>query len=282
MLTEGQVQVRDLVMGPGTPYRILGGFNPWTKNVRAEQSDSRAWGDGSWSGAEWADEVVVPLPILVQASGVSGWMAAHQTLVAAFAPSHEDIELRWMLGGAEYVMFGRPRMVEPQTENIGVGLAHTRCAFVALDPAIYSGTEHSVTLGLPSTSGGLTFPLSFPLTFPATVTSGRATITNAGTKTTGLRLRIDGPVEEPRVSLLTTAGTAIVRHWLTLTSGQWLDVDTGARTVYLNGTASRRGLTTADGIGWPVLPPGSWEIAFDSPVYNPDARLTAYWRDAWH
>lgn len=285
-LSEGQIQLRGLVMGPGTVYETLRGFDPWSRQVRADQGDARAWGDGAWSGAEWAAETVVPIPLRVKDAAnrtPGGWLTAHQALAAAFAPSHEDLELRWCTGGTEYVLFGRPRMVEPGVDTAPAGWSVTRCAFVALNPTIYSAVEHSVPLGLPSTVGGLTVPFTLPTTVDAVVTAGRATIVNAGTKPTGLRLRVDGPVQEPRVSLLTSAGTAIVRVWLTLGVGQWLDIDTAARTVYLNGTASRRGLTTAEGIGWPVLPGGgSAEIAFDSPVYTPSAQLTAFWRDSWH
>lgn len=284
-LAEGQVQVRDLVMGPGTLYETLRGFDPWTRQVRAEQGDARAWGDGAWSGAEWTSDAVVPIPVRVKDAAnrtPGGWLAAHQRIAAAFAPSHEDVELRWCTGGVEFVLFGRPRMVEPNVDTVPAGWSYTRCAFAALNPTIYGGVEHSMTLGLPSTVGGLTLPLTTPLTIAAAVTSGRAIITNAGTKDTGLRVRVDGPVVEPRVSLLTDAGTAIVRVWTTLTAGQWLDIDTAARTVYLNGTASRRGVTTADGIGWPVLPPGTHELAFDASAYDPAATATVTWRDTWH
>ncbi|MEU8329816.1 hypothetical protein [Micromonospora sp. NPDC048839] len=285
-LTEGQIMVRDLVMGPGTMYETLRGFDPYSRQARVEQSDPRAWGDGSWSGAEWTAEAVVPIPVRVKDAAnrsPGGWLAAHQRLAAAFAPSHTDLELRWCTGGTEYVMVGRPRMVEPNVDTAPAGWTYTKCAFAALTPTIYSGTEHSVTMGLPSTTGGLTVPLTTPFSIGATVTSGRQTITNVGTKATGLRLRIDGPVVEPRISLLTSFGTAILRFWLMLDAGQWLDIDTDARTVYLQGSVSRRGLTSVEGIGWPVLPGGlPGELAFDATAYNSSALLTARWRDAWN
>lgn len=280
-LAVGQVSIGDLVMGEGTAYR-LPGFNPWARTVRAIQSAPRAWGHGSWSGAEWSDEVVVPMQILVEAVGLGGWQAAHQLLLAAFAPSADDVELRWNLDGTEYVMFGRPRMVEPEVRTIALGWAMTHAAFVALDPHVYSGVEHSDTLGLPSSVGGLTVPVTVPFSIPAVVTSGRVMLTNAGTADVGLKLRVDGPVSEPRVSLLSTAGTAVLRLFMDVEVGQWLDIDTGARTVYLNGVASRRGLAAVSGAGWPVLPTGESELAFDAALFDPLAQLTVRWRDAWH
>ncbi|MFG2046130.1 hypothetical protein ACGFIW_01700 [Micromonospora sp. NPDC048935] len=280
-LADGQVSVGGFLLGEGTVYSLQT-FNPWTRTTRADQSGERAWGDGSWSGAEWAEQAVVPIVVLTQAETVDGWQAAHQALLAAFAPRSDDVEMRWRFGSTEYMMRGRPRMVEPEIGLIGLGMAMTRAAFVGLDSTVYSGVEHSVTLGLPSTSGGLTVPITVPFTIGAVVTSGRQTITNAGKKPTGLLLRVDGPVVEPRVSLLTSAGTGIVRVWVTLTAGQWLDIDTAARTVYINGTVSRRGLTSVEGIGWPVLPGGeSAELAFDASSYDSSALLTARWRDAY-
>ncbi|TDC02595.1 hypothetical protein E1091_00345 [Micromonospora fluostatini] len=281
-LTEGQAQIGSLVLGPGTPYELLSEVNPWNRAVRAGQGGERAWGDGSWSGAEWAEQIVVPLQIYVEAATGGEWLALHQQLLAAFAPSHTDVDLRFVWGGTEYLMRGRPRMVEPDVTAIASGWSVTKAAFVALDPAIYSGVEHTATLRLPVTGGGLTVPMTLPAAVTATVTAGRVNITNAGTKPTSLRLRAYGPVPEPRISLVTPAGTAMIRYWSTLWSYQWLEIDTASRTVYLNGEASRRGQVTVEGLGWPVLPPGTCELAYDSPVYNSGTRLDVAWRDAWH
>lgn len=282
-LTEGQVQLRDLVLGPGTPYRFVRGshFNPFKRDVRADQGGTRAWSSGSWSGAEWAEQVAVAMRLVILARGPVDYMDRMSALLAAFAPAGADVDLRFVIGGVEYLLQGRPRMVDPESRHLD-GHTYVQAAFVALDPTIYSGVEHSTTLGLPSIVGGLTLPATAPLTVDAAVTSGRGSITNAGTKATGLLVRVDGPVAEPRISLLTDAGTAVVRVWATLTAGQWLDIDTAARTVYLNGTASRRGVTTTDGTGWPVLPPGTYEIAFDASAYSAAATATVRWRDTWH
>jgi hypothetical protein len=279
-LTEGQVQLRTLVMGDGTDYRIQSGFNPWSRHARADQGAGRAWADGSWSGAEFQAEAIVPIRILVVApAGTAAWLAAHQALLAAFAPSHTDLELRFVIGGAEYVMYGRPRMVEPETDLIGLGMAYTQAAFVALDPMIYSGAEHVESVGLPMTSGGLTLPVTLPFTIGATVAGGSLTLANAGTAPTGLLLRIDGPVAEPRVSLQTDAGTETLWLDLTLDTGQWLDIDTQARTVYLNGTASRRGQAYGD---WPLLPTSGGELSWTAAAYEAAALLTVTWHDSWY
>lgn len=165
-LTEDlQIAVGELLMGPGTDYRPLD-FNPFVKTARADQGGPRAWNHGSWSGAEFANSVTIPLRLLVQpaARTNAAWLAAHQQLAAAFAPvgaTAGDVELRWRLAGAEYLMRGRPRMVEPSIEHIadGLGYAFTLCAFEAQNPFIFSGVEHVTgPVPLPQPAGGLLMP----------------------------------------------------------------------------------------------------------------------------
>jgi hypothetical protein len=270
--------LRGLTLEHHSPPFILLDFNPWVRSARADSEAANAWADGGWSGNEWADMATVPLTVLVRTEdalpGTPGWLALHQQLAAAFAPSHVDLPLSFTAGSDSYVVYGRPRLVEPLAETVFRGWAICRCAFRALDPLIYSGSEQQVVLGLPSSVGGLTVPFTVPFVIDAVVTSGRATITNSGTARTGLVLRIDGPVVQPRVTL----DGQVLRFNGTLTAGQWLDIDTKARTAYLQGTVSRRGAVSGE---WFLLQPGSSEIAFDAAAYDAAATLTVTWRSAY-
>lgn len=284
-LVEGQFQVRNLVMGPGTQFEILRGTNPFARTVRADQSGPRAWNHGSWSGVEWAESATVPLYIRVRGASndVASWMTAQQTLAAAFAPvgeSPNDVELRFVIGGTEYLMRGRPRMVEPDLTLINSGKSITQAAFVALDPFIYSGAETVAgPLNLPTVIGGLTIPLTVPFTIDAVPAGGTAVLVNAGTAETGLMLRIDGPVTDPVVSLTLASGTVqTLRFDATIVAGEWIDVDTAARTVTLNGTTSLRGQTS--GV-WPILPAGSHTIRWLASDMTQTGTLTVRFRSAW-
>jgi hypothetical protein len=285
-LQEGQWQIRDLVLGPGTGYRLMDETSPFTLTTRADQSEPRAWNHGSWSGAEWANERVVPMRILVEAADAAGWLTAHQRLAAAFAPTGdtaEQVELRVALGGAEYLLLGRPRMVEPETSLIGVGKSFTRAAFVTQDPRIYSGALSQQQTGLPVQSGGLTLPLAIPFAIDGVLTGGRVDLLNAGTTDTGLVLRIDGPVINPTVALQLPDGEVQrIRFDLVLGTGQWLDVDTAARTALLNGLpqANQRGRAVWDIDPYP-LPPGTSMLRYLAGSYNDVTMVTATWRSAW-
>ncbi len=149
----------------------------------------------------------------------------------------------------------------------------------AADPLKRSVTEYTTgQIELPSTSGGLTFAATFPISFTATVTSGTAMLTNGGTADAGLVLRVDGPAPNPRVTLSQGATVQTLRCNLTVEAGQWLTIDTAARTAYLNDLVSRRGAVAGT---FPILKAGTTsELSWDCDSYQAAARLTATWRYA--
>jgi hypothetical protein len=288
-LTEGQWQVRDLVIGAGTGYRLMDDTNPFTVTVRADQGGPRAWNHGSWSGAEWVNERVVPLRLLVEAAGgdTAAWLAAHQQLAAAFAPvadAGDQVELRFMMGGDEYLLLGRPRMVEPETSLIALGKAFTRAAFVAQDPRIYSGELFSTgAVTLPSYAGGLLVPLTVPFNINSTLVGGAANLANTGTAPAGLSVRVDGPVSQPRVGVRQPDGTLqeiVFLSGFDLPAGQWIEIDTAARTALLNGLpqASVRGQASWEMDPFPLLP-GTNVLRFGASSGTGTA--TATYRSAW-
>lgn len=289
-MSEPRVRVNGLQMGSGTPYEVVR-FNPFVRQVRADAEQPRAWAHGALSGAEWQEPPIVPLTVSMRADDacpheerLAQWLGFQRKLSAAFA-AHGDAEVEgelvYEMGGAEYAMFGRPRMQEPDTEALWWSAsALVECAFVALDPFTYSADERQVVMGLPTFEGGLTFPATFPLAFDATLVGGQATdVVNEGTAPAGLRLLIEGPVDQPRVAVIHDGEAVIVRFDVTLGSGQWLEVDTDLRTVLINGVTSRRDIVVGE---FPLLPPeGTSTIRFGAAHENATAQLTATWRAVW-
>lgn len=152
----------------------------------------------------------------------------------------------------------------------------------AADPRRYSTTLSTGTTMLPSTSGGLTFPVTFPITFSASTVSGVVSAANSGTVDSRPVLTITGPVVAPTVSALYPDGSVRqLIYSLDLVSGDVLTIDTDARTVLLNGTVSRRRFMNVSG-GWPTIPAGSSiSYQFQSGTYNATATLGVSWRSAW-
>lgn len=282
-LLEGQVMVRGLVMGPGTPYTILTEFNPHIRSARVTGSQPRVWNHGSWAGTEWGSEAVIPIKVLVtgESDDVESWQRAHQDLAAAFRPvgTDGDQELRWVRGGREYLLIGRPRMVEPEMSLIHGGNAFTQLGFVALDPRIYSGTQTIAgPIGLPTFTGGLTFPMSMPFTISGVLDEGTLDLTNTGTADAELLFRIDGPVNNPAVTLQRDDGIRSISVDVNVSSGYYLEIDTAARSVLLNGSISQRGVTSTEGEDWPTLPPGVSTVRFRG---SGSGTLTVRYRSVW-
>lgn len=282
MLTKGQVQVGSLLMGEGTPYRVLKGFNPWARSVRTPATGDRSWAHGSWSGAEWAQEVTVPIPVMACGvdDTVESWEVVHQALSAAFAAvgTNGDMELRWNLGTREYVMFGRPRMVSPDPEMIGLGFATTQCAFACPDPLIYAGEETVVgPITPPTWSGGWSLPFTFPFSFgSAALIGGEDTLSNEGTVPAGMVLRVDGPCLNPTVTVTQGSVSESLTISTTVASGDYLEIDTAARTVFYNGTINQRGYFSGD---WPLVPVGDSTVRYRASEGT--GQLTVTFRSAW-
>ncbi|MFD4526411.1 phage tail protein [Streptomyces sp. NPDC058470] len=148
----------------------------------------------------------------------------------------------------------------------------------APDPLRYSYGLNASTCPLPSSSGGVTFPLSFPLNFGPGSSGGRLLLENKGTAPTWPTWRIAGPCVQPVIT--NTATGDELAFELTLQEGEFLLIDTDARSVLLQGTASRRS-TLRPGSDWFPLRPGATPVLFRARDYAPAARLTAEWRDAW-
>lgn len=174
------------------------------------------------------------------------------------------------------------RSGRPLIKMVSDRVAEYSLLVTAADPRRYAASLQSGTTGLPTTTGGLTPPVTPPLTISATTVSGVISAQTVGTIATRPVLAIDGPVTQPQILVQLPDGT--VRGLLysqSLATGDRLVIDTDAHSVTLNGTASRRRyLTTPQ--GWPELPPASTSnIQFQAASYSAAAMLTAEWRSAW-
>lgn len=148
--------------------------------------------------------------------------------------------------------------------------------FDCTDPRIYADTPTILSgLTLAAATGGLTWPLTWPLDW-GTFSSGAFTATNSGGEPTGLTFTFSGPLTTPRVENITQSRT--IEFDLALAAGDTLVVDTRARTVLLNGTASRSGSLTATS-SWFLLGSGTETLRFAAAAGT--GTLTAEWRSAW-
>lgn len=147
--------------------------------------------------------------------------------------------------------------------------------FHATDPRIYDNTLSTAALTLPSVSGGLGWPVSWPLGWGSAV-GGLVNVTNAGTFATRPVITFIGPLTAPSVQNVTAGQTWACTF--DLQSGDQLIVDFAARTVLLNGTASRYSYVTSSSVWW-ELAPGTSQLQLGATAGNGSASVA--FRSAW-
>jgi len=149
---------------------------------------------------------------------------------------------------------------------------------LAGDPRLYDTDERVATTAFPgaaTSASGRGFPLTFPFGFGSSAIPGDVPLLNEGTAATFPRFRIDGPMTTATIRNNTTGLEMTLVY--TLGVGEWLDIDTAARTILLNGTANRRSALQV-GSRWPTLEPGYNAIQFRG---QGTGALTVRWRSAW-
>ncbi len=133
---------------------------------------------------------------------------------------------------------------------------------------------HSITVGLPYTSGGRVLPYTLPSAIDATTVSGSVQVANAGDAKPAAAVLFTGPVPSPTVRM--PDGQSMTFE-VDVLPGQELYVDFDTHEVLLNGVSrsgSRRG-------AWLQFAPGDNTLIFDAASYNADARMTVLWSDSW-
>jgi len=153
--------------------------------------------------------------------------------------------------------------------------------FVAPDPLLYGPPTFEST-GLEGVAGsGRVWPRVWPRDWgvPAGTTPGAIEVPNVGTAAYWPRLRIDGPVDNPVVTLNETGDW--VRYNGSLTAGQYLDIDCANRRVLLNGFVSRAPQVEFSG-RFLAVPVGGGSMSWNDDSASPDAKFSVFGREgAW-
>lgn len=209
------------------------------------------------------------LATLVEAVGAAFQVGAEQALV---------FQVPGVAGGNKAQLWCRPRALSaPITLDWLYRMPIMRVQLAASDPRLYALTEGSEADTLPTTEGGREFNEVPPITFGAVSTGGLFTCTNDGTVLTWPVIKLTGPVTNPRITNVTTDETLELE--LVVASGDYVLLDTDARTVLLNGTASRYSSLAQDSTWW-GLQPGDNEVRYEASTTTAST-ITVTWRSAW-
>lgn len=246
--------------------------------VRSEYTD-RESDHGAWASPVYLGSRPITLAGTVTAPDRVTLEGALEQLRSAASLTDTTVVVYELTGSKQVTV---RRSGKPLVAYVTDRIATYSVLVTAGDPRRYSTALQTGTTALPSTTGGLAFPVTFPITYSATTVAGQVNAANSGSMDTRPLLTITGPVVAPTVSALYPDGTVRqLIYSLDLGTGDVLAIDTDARTVLLNGSVSRRRFLTVSG-GWPTIPAGARvTYQFQSSTYNATATLTATWRSAW-
>lgn len=276
-----QLDYLGLVLGAGTDYEIVE-IRGIDDLVEMRTSDiERPAEHGLFAGTDFAAGRTVEIDLEVTGTTDAAFRANVQALadktVIQSAESPLVFRLPSLSSGLDRRINARPRRrVLPVNLDYFFRIAPARLAFFAVDPRVYSDAETTLTTAAATSGGGRTYARVYPLTYAAGGTGGTLVATNAGNFPTRPTLVVTGPCDTPKIENVTAGRHLQVA--VVLASGDFLEIDTDARTVLLNGTASRYSSLSQDSSWW-ELAPGASSLKFTSA--SNVGTLEIHFRSAW-
>ena len=276
-----QYQYAGLLLGDGTSYEVVKvvGLDD-LPNLR-NQSVSRARDHGYWFGGKFADTRLVQFEVDIVGVDDATFRANVEALTAATvivqAESALVFQLPGMAGNRQLNCVPIKRML-PAEINYRFHAGRATVWFEAVDPRIYDATLQSFTIPVGVPASGLSFNATPNFTFGTGGTTGVVTATNAGNFATRPVVVINGPVDNPTIEN-TTAGKHLT-FAISLLNTDTLTVDLDARSVLLNGTASRRSTMSTDSQWWEIAP-GNSQITYRANTVQVGSTAVLSFRSAW-
>lgn len=157
--------------------------------------------------------------------------------------------------------------------------------WVAPDGAWESSAELEVVIAADGGAlAGRTYALAPPRTYPATMPAGAVLVVNPGNTWQHQKAKLYGPCAGPRYTCEDTGETLSFTEDLVLAAGEYVEIDTAARTALLNSDpdASRLNYLDFGASTWWRLPPGTSSVRYH-PISGVDAGCVAIatYRPAW-
>jgi hypothetical protein len=271
-ISQSTVSIGGLVFGAAEPSGVTWGIDDvqgWGSPASTVQVVQKPRATGGWAGQGY-------LPARVIA--VTGWVSAPTTALLSDAVDRLAAAVTLTDTPLTVVEAGRSRYctVRRQGEVLSSMFSDTAANWsiqvVALDPRRY-GTTVTGSTTLPSSSGGLTWPVTFPATWTGVTNSGTVSITNSGNTQAPVKLRINGPISGATITHTGAGAPQVFATSLVLGTGEFLTVDMDSRQVLAQGQTSRNAYVTSRGFF--SADPGPNQYGFQTPnAYNSTASLT--------
>lgn len=173
----------------------------------------------------------------------------------------------------------------PLVKWAGVNMLKFSLGLTSLSSCLYGLEAVSGASGLPSSSGGMTFPYRFEgftgslsrWVWSETVLSGRVVLSNEGSASSPVMIRIEGPVVNPQV--LHVGSGRVIAFDMGLGSGHYATVNGVTHEILIDGTDPARGRVVRR--EWSQAEPGENIWAFSASEYSATARMSVSFYPAY-
>lgn len=263
--------------GPGLPIQIAPGWTGFDETPQLVVNDQqRASGDGTISSRAYTGPRTVTVPFVVLADSTGELQQMLATLEMAWDPDGQTWDRLWAFDGNRFLNAQvRNRAFTQVRAGLGQRVATGSVQFYAADPYWY-GPDQAFQLQAQTSTGGMQFPMPFPMVF-GTTSHGSGTIYNPGLRTP-VHLTIPGPCTRPFVGS-DTQGVGMTLG-ITLNTGDFLDIDSGTKSITLNGTARRNDLMSGTNAFFDLLH-GNNQLRFRSSSGGSSEIARGSWNPRW-
>jgi hypothetical protein len=199
-------------------------------------------------------------------------------LLRAVDAMKQDATLSWQASGGVPVYTLVRKQNPPRVA--GGRVKEFQLSLVAADPRIYSEQVYSSTVNAGSYTGGagITSPLISPIQNVLSA-AGSLTVSNLGSSATPPILTVYGPIVNPRVINGSTGEQIALTY--SLGAGENIAIDTGRRTIQLNGNVNRYSALDFPNSTWWQLRPGANTVRLEGSSFTSAASLGIVFQYAW-
>lgn len=265
-----------LPIGGGPPLK-LSGISGWRDATQAPlggagQLQPRGQANGSYPVDYYMPQRVVTMQLTIEALPGGDLEATIASLEEATQPGAGEVPFTLQVGGYSTTAYGKvTARIVPTLLDVLAGFTVAQIELTCDDPRRFADPVTSGPINLPSSTGGLTWPVTFPAVWSSTTVTGRATLANAGKAAGPVTYRVNGPVTGPEIVHVESGLKLAFSDALVVSAGDWLDIDCEARTVLYNGQASRNAFLIRR--GWQSFDPGPNTFFFNASSYSAAATL---------
>ncbi len=273
------VEFRGTVWGGDSSALGLSDLTGWgEKNLRGTRTD-RPGRHGAITGRGHAESRTVEVELTSRSDDIAVLNAVDDVCAYTEEPVDEPVVI-WAGTTEPLLVAGRLEKVAiPTDQEWSIGHHRIRLQWVCSDPRRYHYLPYvSPVLGMPGgVTTGITAPLAAPISAGGGVAAGTMILPNTGNAAAYPVYTLTGPLTAPVITRTDTGQRLqFAANWQ-LEDGQTLVIDSGTRSVLVDGVSRRDALVVAD---WFYLPRNSNTVVTlgSTGAYDPAAGISAQYR----